>query len=137
MRSESSSRYLTFALKIRKLTDALIIVVEKGEAPPGLADSLKQALGSLQDAGQRTSVKALRSRGAFGHYENVVTMNEVARVSNKDDIISNLNRVINARTKQQKQNSALDAIHFFDALERRALYHHSHPALSRESFVQK
>ena len=137
MRSESSSRYLTFALKIRKLTDALIVVVERGEAPPGLADSLKQVLGSLKDAGQRTSVKALRSRGPFGHYENVITINEVASVSNKQDIIDRLTRVIEARSKQQKQNSALDAIHFFDALERRALYHHSHPAVSRESFAQK
>jgi len=137
MTSESSSRYLTFALTVRKLTDALIVFVEEGTMPRGLEASLRKVLSSLENAGERTSVKALRKRGTFGHYENVVTINEVVRGSDKSDIVEKLNRVINARSQRQKRASAIEAVHFFDALERRALYHYSHPAVNREVLAHR
>ena len=122
---------------MRKLTDGLITLVERGETPPGLAVNLKKVLASLENAGEVTSVKMLRKRGTFGSYENVVTINEVVRLSNKQDVVDKLTRVINARSKRTRQESAIDAIQFFDALERRALYHYNHPPLSRDASLHR
>ena len=128
MATESRSRYLTFALQIRKLTDALIALVEEGTASPNLDEPIKEVLASLEGAGQRTSVKALRERGAFGHYEHVMTFDEVVKVQDKQALIQKLNNVITSHTDNERRSSALEAIKFFDALESRALYHYNHPA---------
>jgi hypothetical protein len=128
MGSESRARYLIFALRIRKLTDALIALVEEGKATPDLDKPLKEVLASLEGAGQRTSVQSLRQRGSFGHYENVVTIDEVVKAQDKAALIDKLNIVINSDTEAERRSSALDAIGFFDALESRALYHYNHPS---------
>jgi hypothetical protein len=80
MGAESRGKYLIFALRIRKLTDALIALVEEGRAMADLNESLKEVLASLEDAGKPTSVQSLRQRGSFGHYENVITIDEVVKV---------------------------------------------------------
>lgn len=128
MGTESRGRYLIFALRIRKLTDALIALVEEGRATPDLDEPLKEVLASLEGAGQPTSVQSLRQRGSFGHYENVVTMDEVMKAKDKTVLIQKLNNVIKSNTEEERRSSALDAISFFDALESRALYHYNHPS---------
>ena len=68
----TNSRYLTLALDIRKLSDSLIKLAEEGDAEsPVVRTSIQNLLVSLLNAGEKTSVKALRERGAFGRYENV------------------------------------------------------------------
>jgi ERCC4-type nuclease len=128
---------LGFALKVRKLTDSLIVLVEQGKKTPQLNDSLTEVLASIQGAGERTSVKSLRDRGAFGHYENVVTMNEVVSATDKGDLIKKLQDVLSSETEQERNKSAVEAIQFFDALERRALYHYSHPPVRRRTAASR
>lgn len=126
MGTESRGRYLLFALRIRKLTDALIALVEEGTATLDLDAPLKEVLVSLEGTGEPTSVQSLRERGPFGHYENVVTMDEVVKAQDKDILIQKLNSVMTSQTEEEKKTSALEAIGFFDALESRALYHYNH-----------
>lgn len=137
MRAESRARYLIFALRIRKLTDALIALVEEGKETPDLDKRLKEVLASLESVGERTSVKSLRERGSFGHYENVVTIDEVVRAQDKTMLIQKLNAVISAHTDRERRSSALNAISFFDALESRALYHYNHPSPTQRLVASK
>ena len=133
LQSQQNSRYLALALKIRKLTDSLITLVEKESENPLLQGSLKEVLASLENVGESTSVKSLRDRGEFGRYENVVTINEVVKAEDRRVLVQKLHEVLGATTKRQRNESALDAIQFFDALERRALYHYSHPPVIRRA----
>lgn len=128
MTAESRAKYLIFALTIRKLTDALIELVEEGKHAPELDKRLKEVLASLESTGQRTSVKALRDRGSFGSYESVVTIDEVLKGVNKNELIQKLTSVIDAKNEQARRKNALEAIEFFDALESRALYRYNHPS---------
>jgi hypothetical protein len=137
MGTESRGRYLIFALRIRKLTDALIALVEEGRIAPDLDERLKEVLASLENAGQPTSVQSLRQRGSFGHYENVVTIDEVVKAQDKAALIQKLQTVIRSNTEEDRQNSALEAIGFFDALESRALYHYTHPSPTQRLVASK
>ena len=128
MGSESRSRYLVFALRIRKLTDSLIALVEEGRYPPDLNSGLNAVLASLAASGERTKVRSLRDRGSFGHYENALTISEVVKAQDKTELIQKLKGVMSSRTPAERRASALQAINFFDALEGRALYHYNHPA---------
>jgi hypothetical protein len=128
MGSESRSRYLVFALRIRKLTDSLIALVEEGQYPPDLNKGLKAVLASLAGSGERTKVRSLKDRGSFGHYENAVTIGEVVQAQDKAALIQKLKTVMSSKTPAERRASALQAISFFDALEGRALYHYNHPA---------
>ena len=58
----------------------------------------------------------------------MLTMSEVVRAQNKTELIDKLNRVIKSKKVNERRQSALDAIDFFDALESRALYHYNHPS---------
>lgn len=127
MRSDPRSRYLVFALKIRKLNDALIALVDEGQRSPELEALIKEVLVSLETAGGPTSVKSLKHRGPFAHYENVRTLREVIQPIDREQLVAKLNSVISAQSQEEIESSALDAIKFFDALESRALYHHNHP----------
>ena len=128
MGSESRTRYLVFALRIRKLTDSLITLVEEGRYPRDLNDGLKAVLASLAGSGERSRVRSLRDRGSFGHYENALTIGEVVKAQDKAALIQRLKTVMGARTPSTQRASALEAIDFFDAIENRALYHYNHPS---------
>ncbi len=128
----SRARYLLFALTVRKLTDALIELVEEGKHSADLDKRLNEVLASLEGAGQRTSVKSIRDRGPFGRYENVVTIDEVVKVEDRAALMRMLKAVIAAHTENERRSSALKAIDFFDALENRALYRYNHPSPSRK-----
>jgi hypothetical protein len=128
MGSESRSRYLVFALRIRKLTDSLIALVEEGRYPPDLNNGLNAVMASIEGSGERTNVRSLRDRGSFGNYENAVTISEVMKARDKAELLQKLRLVMNSRTSAERREGALQAIEFFDALEGRALYHYNHPA---------
>jgi hypothetical protein len=131
MRMQSRSRYLAFATSVRRLTDSLITLAERDERTLDLEVRLKQVLTSLEHINKPTPVKSLKDRGPFERYENVITLNEVLKATDKDDLIQKLNRVLNSDTKQTRRESALTAIRFFDALESRALYHYNHPPIAK------
>jgi hypothetical protein len=133
LQTQQNPRYLAFALKIRKLTDSLITLVEEERKSPLLEASLKEVLASLENVGESTSVKSLRDRGEFGRYENVVTINEVVQADDRRVLVQKLHDALGANTKQKRDEGALDAIQFFDALERRALYHYNYPPVIRRA----
>jgi hypothetical protein len=126
----TNSKYLALALDIRKLSDSLIMLAEKGVESPQMGEVIVRLLQSLQDEGQKTSVKALRDRGTFGRYENVVTMNEVIKPPQRTELIQKLQAVLRREPPQDRRENALQAVEFFDSLERRALYHYNHPKVS-------
>jgi hypothetical protein len=121
----SGSKYLALALDVRKLTDSLIELVEGGTVSKDLYDSIREVVASIEGAGKKTPVKALRQRGKFGHYPSVLAMNEVVRPEKRQEVLERLQGVIDRRNRKRQRESALEAITFFDALERRALYHSS------------
>ena len=121
---QASSEYLALALDVRKVTDSLISVVEGGDVSPELNASLQQVMTSLQGTGQ-TSVKSLRERGPFGKYAGVKTISEEFNEQDRKHLIVKLEMVIQPQPLAQRAESALEAIEFFDRLERRALYRHS------------
>ena len=119
---QTSSEYLTLALDVRKVTDSLIDLVEQGTRSDQLNTSIRQVMFSLQGTGQAT-VKSLQERGPFGRYVGVRTMNEVFSDKQRREFAGTLEKVIDPKSPaEQRTESALAAIPFFDALERRALY---------------
>jgi hypothetical protein len=137
LKQQSSSRHLDLALKIRKLTDRLIAIVDEGHPSPGLENELKEILAWLDNAGQAVTVRALRDRGSFGRYENSRILSEVVKEADRGTLKEKLNTVIAAPTEQQMKQSALEAIKYFDRIERRALFRHSHPPMARRFSVSK
>jgi hypothetical protein len=122
---QSNSEYLTLALDVRKLTDLLIELVEQGAPDDQLNPSIRQVMCSLQGTGQ-ASVKSLRDRGPFGRYVGVRAMKEVfPSDAQRERFAGTLKMVVEPHSPEQRTESALAAIPLFDALERRALYHHS------------
>ena len=130
---QSSSEYLTLALDVRKLTDSLILLVEDGTLSEQLGTSIKEVVTSLEGAGNKVSVKGLRERGTFGRYAGARAIGEVVMGPNRTELIEKLLSVIRSQAQSQRTESALVAIEFFDALERRALYHYNRAQLTRHS----
>jgi hypothetical protein len=133
LRTDPRSRYLVFALKVRKLTDSLITLVEDGERDPNLETAIREVVASLETAGGPTSVKSLKKQGPFAHYENVMTLGEVVKPGDREQLVTKLNNVIAARSAEETESNALDAINFFDTLESKALYHHNHPPAAKRA----
>jgi hypothetical protein len=133
----SGPKYLSLALDVRKLTDSLIRLAEEGTESQELYTSIRELIASIQGAGQKTSVKALRERGMFGYYPSVLAISEVITSENRNEVLQHLLGVLNTDDFEQRKENALEAIAFFDTLERRALYHSAHtqrkrsPALAR------
>ena len=124
----TNARYLALALDIRKLSDALILLAEEGVESSQMYDAIGQLLASLEGLGEHTSIRALRDRGSFGRYENVVTVNEAIDSGQRQELIRKLKGILQPAHGGSKRENALDAISFFDSLERRALYRYNHPA---------
>jgi hypothetical protein len=131
----TNSRYLALALDIRKLSDSLIRLAEENIESPQMGETIGKFLSSLQDTGQHTSIKALRDRGTFGQYENVVTVNEVIKPPQRAELIEKLRAVLRPEPQEARKENALEAIAFFDSLERRALYHYNHPKIDRHAAI--
>ena len=121
---QTSSEYLTLALDVRNLTDSLVRLVEEGVPSDNLNASIQRVVISLQGTG-KTSVRSLRERGPFGRYAGVKAISEVFGEEKRKELAVKLSLVINPHSPEEQKESALAAIPYFDALERRALYHHS------------
>ena len=120
---QTSSEYLTLALDVRRLTDSLVRIVEDGTQPVDLNASIQKVVFSLQGTG-KTSIKSLRERGRFGRYAGVRAINEVFGQKERQEFAGKLRMLIETRSADERRESALASIPYFDALERRALYHH-------------
>jgi hypothetical protein len=128
---QTSSEYLTLALDVRNLTDSLVRLVEEDVTPSDeLNSSIQKVVNSLRGTG-KTSVKSLRERGPFGRYASVRAMSEVFGEEQRKTLIRKLITVINPQSREERTESALAAIPFFDALERRALYHHNRAQVAK------
>jgi hypothetical protein len=123
----TNSRYLSLALDIRKLSDALISLAEDGVESPQMFEAIGRLLASLEGIGQQTSVRALRDRGSFGRYESVVTVNEAINPAQRAELIEKLRSILTPEPEDVRRENALEAVSFFDSLERRALYKYNHP----------
>jgi hypothetical protein len=125
MNMEMNTKYLTLALEVRKITDALIQLVEEDQGLPELKLSLDPFLKSLTDQ-PSVSVKALREMGPFGQYESLRIINEIFQGNKKKELVGKLEAVLNGPA-QSREESALTAIRFLDSLERSALYQYENP----------
>jgi hypothetical protein len=130
---QTSSEYLTLALDVRKLTDSLVRLVEEGTPSDDrdLKADIRKVVNSLQGSGKTSVVKSLRERGPFGRYVGVKAISEVFGAEKRKELAEQLSMVINPRSSEEQRKSALAAIPYFDALERRALYHHSRAQAAR------
>jgi hypothetical protein len=134
----ANSRYLTLALDVRKITDSLIRLAEKGQEGPDLPEILPRILASLDANGEGTAVQRLRASGSFGNYENIVTVNEVfEKPEDRTTVIQQIQQVLNAATPEERRNSAAAAIPYLDAIERRALYRYSRPQVDRRVAIAR
>ena len=119
-----NSEYLSLALDVRRLTDSLVRLVEEGHPSDDLNANIRKVLVSLEGGG-KTTVKSLRERGPFGQYAGVKAISEVFGAAKRKELASQLSSVMSPRSIEEQRESALEAITYFDALERRALYHHN------------
>jgi hypothetical protein len=123
----SNSGYLTLALDIRKLSDALISLAEDGTRSPDMFEAMSRLIDSLEGVGQQTSVRSLRDRGSFGLHESAVTLKEAITPEHRIEFIAKLRAILAPEPDESKRETALEAVAFFDTLERRALYRYNHP----------
>jgi hypothetical protein len=130
---QSNSEYLTLALDVRRLTDSLIELVEGGTPSPELGASIQEVVASLEGAGSKVSVKGLRERGAFGRYAGARAIGEAVIGLERNKIVEVLLSVIRPQAREQRIDSALAAIQFFDTVERRALYHYNRAQAAKRS----
>jgi hypothetical protein len=131
---QTSSEYLTLALDVRKVTDSLIRLVEQGTPSDDLNSSITQVVKSLQSTG-KTTVKSLRERGPFGRYVSVRAISEVFPDEKRKKFVGTLQQLqqmlFDPHSPEQRTESALSAIPYFDEWERRALYHHSRALMAK------
>jgi hypothetical protein len=130
-RMQTSSEYLTLALDVRRLTDSLVRLIEEGTPSDDLNASIRKVLNSLQGSGNTSVVKSLRERGPFGRYVGVKAISEVFGAEKRKELAAKLSTVIGPHSREEQKESALAAIPYFDALERRALYHHNRAQASK------
>jgi hypothetical protein len=123
----TNSGYLTLALDIRKLSDSLILLAEEGVQTPQMLDAMGRLIDSLEGVGQQTSVKALRDRGSFGLHESAMTLKEAITPEHRRELVSKLKALLTPEALEMKRETALEAVEFFDSLERRALYRYNNP----------
>jgi hypothetical protein len=121
--SEVRSRYLALALDARKVIDALIPFVDKGERQGDLDQSLQDAISSLQAVKEKKDIfSPSRNLLAFSeYYEQVRTVKPTER----EQIVERLVRVkTQTADLKQQQDDAFEAIKLLSTIESRALYYY-------------
>ena len=129
--TEVRSRYLALALDARKIIDRLMNYYETGESTGLLMESVLEAAQSLQsivDPAQFSHPSV--SRLAFEHYEQVVTLEQVRRWKDQEDVIKDLYAVLQpVGDPNEKKDAAYRAIQFFFEVETRALQYYARPPI--------
>ncbi len=125
--SEVRSHYLSLALDVRKLIDSLVLFVEKDQRDEALDTDLREFLESLDSVSAPIGIfSPLQGRPVFGHYEQILTLEEVKASLRDTNIAADVAAVLDPKGDPgtQKKN-AYEAIRFLSALEGRALNHYA------------
>lgn len=129
MASDVASRdhYLTLALFSRRLIEALRDQVRNGNSLR-LQNALPSAIESLQAA---TDSRHLTGYGVrvVRSYDQVRTINELfPKKQDRVGMIKTLKTLQGNLSPDAKKEAAMKAIHFFSAIENRALRNYRHPS---------
>jgi pyruvate-formate lyase len=119
----SRDNYLTLALFSRNVIDGLRDLVESGKRRRQFTDILPEAIESLQAAtdGQQQNLRG-DALSIVQNYDQVRTIAEVfPRKQDRNRMIKTLKALKTGTVNANKQSAAMEAIHFFYAIENRAL----------------
>jgi hypothetical protein len=131
--SESKSRYLALALASRTVINSLQHFQSGGIADQNLERSIEDVLESLRATRDANNLfGAPPKESPFTHYEQLLTLEEVAEALKGKNIVDKLAHVITA-TAEDRQKNIAEAVEFFYSLETRALHHYSQQVGSREA----
>lgn len=125
--SEVRSHYLSLALDVRKLIDSLVLFVEREQRDESLDSGLRGFLESLKNVSAPVAIfSPLEGHPVFGHYEQILTLEEVKSALRDTNIAADVEAVLDPKgdLNTQKRN-AYEAIRFLSALEGRALNHYA------------
>jgi hypothetical protein len=125
--SEVRSRYLALALDARKVIDALIVFVDKGERQGDFDQSLQDAVTSLQAVKEKKEIfSPSRNLLAFSeYYEQVRTVDEALKPTEREQIVEKLLTVkTQSADLKKQQDDAFEAIKLLSTIESRALYYY-------------
>jgi hypothetical protein len=114
---------LSLALDARKAVKALVAFRKSGVRDEQLQLVLSDALASLHALNSGSSLYAnLSSTSSYESYEQIQTVQEVQKAISDDRLTEKLEQLLRAdRVEEQTQESVQSAIHFFTAIENRAL----------------
>jgi hypothetical protein len=125
--SEVRAQYLSLALRSRRLIDDLILYVDKGECVESLHEELQSAIDSIDAISSNENVLALfsqlSSKSLFSHYEQLRLIEEVREELGNPNISTTISHFIaNDNPQANQRDDAFKVLHFFSALEARALH---------------
>jgi uncharacterized protein YneR len=128
--SEVRAQYLSLALRSRRLIDDLICYVDKGERAPSLDEELQSAMKSIEAVDSSENILALFSqlggKSLFSHYEQLRLIEEVRKELGSPNISMTITHFIeNDESAMDQKDNAFEVLHFFSALEARALHGYS------------
>jgi len=113
---------LCLALDARKAVKALVAFRRSGIRDEQLRQVLSDAVASLIALNSDTSLFANLSRASsYESYEQIRTVQEVQRAISDDRLTEKLQLLLADPAGEQIQESVQSAIHFFTAIENRAL----------------
>lgn len=131
--SESKSRYLALALASRTVIDSLLHFQDEGVADQQLQRAIGDVLESLQASHDVNNLfGAPPKQSPFAHYEQLITLGEVAETLKGKNIVDKLSQIFTAKDEERKK-SISEAVEFFYTLETRALHHYAQQVGSREA----
>jgi hypothetical protein len=97
-----------------------------------LERSIEDVLESLRATRDANNLfGAPPTQSPFTHYEQLLTLEEVANALRDKNIVDKLAQVFSANGEERERNVS-EAVEFFYKLEMRALHHYSQQASSRE-----
>ena len=113
---------LSLALDARKAVKALIAFRKDGVRDDRLKQALADAVASLDALNSGASLFAnLSSASSYESYEQIRTVQEVQTALSDERLTEKLKRLIAEPMDERVQDNVQSAIHFFTAIENRAL----------------
>jgi hypothetical protein len=131
--SESKSRYLALALASRTVINSLLHFQSEGVADQQLQRAIGDVLESLHATRDVNNLfGASPKQSPFAHYEQLLTLEEVAETLKGKNIVDKLSQIFTAKDEERKKTIS-EAVEFFYTLETRALHHYAQQVGSREA----
>lgn len=131
--SDSRSRYLSLALASRKAIKSLLKYIDAGTFDPQLRSGLRDVVHSIRSVSDtRRLFGRVPTESPFSNYEQQLTIEEVTR-GLPGDVTESLSLTLRrAATREERRKQVETAIHFFYALENRALHHYNRQVGARD-----